>query len=83
MSIKTARALSAARTIEAHQKVIAKLRKQGVDVEAEGFDAYAPRNRRERRARIHTLPRNFRTQIHGWGQWRKKVVNADGELERG
>lgn len=38
-------------------------------------------NREMRRASVRNLPRAFRTSIHGWGQWRRKVVK-DGELQR-
>ena len=39
------------------------------------------RNRMERRARIHSMPREFRIHVHGMGQWSKKIIK-NGELTR-
>lgn len=38
-------------------------------------------NREMRRAAIHSMPRNFRVYVHGFGQWRAKVIK-NGELVR-
>lgn len=44
--------------------------------------ATGPTARRIRREQVRNLPRAYRRFIHGFGQWRSKVVNADGRLER-
>ena len=35
----------------------------------------------KRRARVHSMPRQFRTNVHGFGQWAKKIIK-NGELTR-
>ena len=44
-------------------------------------EMHTVRNRMERRARVRSMPRQFRTNVHGFGQWTKKIIK-NGELTR-
>lgn len=81
MSRKSLRVWNAIQAMDAHQGVLRKQREAGADVEAEGYDAYKPRNRAEKRMRVRTLPRAFRKSIHGRGAWRTKFIQ-EGEYGR-